>query len=251
MLRTLIVDDEPDARDNLRLLLEEHCPEVEVAGLAGNAPDARAMIDRLDVQALFLDIKMPGEDGFDLLRSLNGRELGVVFTTAHDGFALRAFKENAVDYLEKPVDVDLLKRAVGKLCRLAAGAGLAGQRHGAIGALMNDPTLPMSTRIAVPGRDGLMLHRYDEILYLEGNDSYTTIHFTDGRHSLSSRHIRLFESGLDPRRFFRIHKSYIINLQHLVGFNRAEGNMALMSGGKMLPVGRRRIPEFLAMIHSY
>ena len=157
MLRALIVDDEPDARENLRLMLEEHCPAIEVAGLAGSAVEARTLLESEVVQALFLDIKMPGEDGFDLLRSLNGQELGVVFTTAHDRFALRAFKENAIDYLEKPIDVELLKRAVDKLCKLAGGTQLADQRHGAIAALMSDPASPLSTRLAVPGRDGLAL----------------------------------------------------------------------------------------------
>jgi two-component system, LytTR family, response regulator len=114
-LRALIVDDESDARENLRIMLEDNCPEVQVVAMAGSAEQARNMIEEFKPQALFLDIKMPGEDGFSLLRSVAHLELPVVFTTAYDEYALQAFKQNALDYLEKPIDPDELKRAVKKI----------------------------------------------------------------------------------------------------------------------------------------
>ena len=107
-IRALIVDDEPDARDNLRLMLEHHGPEVAVVGQAASAEEARAMIAAEGPQALFLDIKMPGEDGFSLLRSIAPLDVAVIFTTAYDEYALQAFKENALDYLEKPIDPEEL-----------------------------------------------------------------------------------------------------------------------------------------------
>ncbi|MBK6627078.1 MAG: response regulator [Flavobacteriales bacterium] len=121
-MRVLIVDDEPDARENLRMMLEEHCPDLIVVGSAGSAQEARELIAMEHPQALFLDIKMPGEDGFALLRSLQGQELPVVFTTAYDEYALQAFRENALDYLEKPIDVEELKRASSKLRRMTLGS---------------------------------------------------------------------------------------------------------------------------------
>ena len=248
-LRALIVDDEADARDNLRLMLAEHCPEVEVSGQAASAAEAREQIRTLQPNALFLDIKMPGEDGFQLLASIAELDLPVVFTTAYDEFALKAFKQNALDYLEKPIDVDDLKRAVGKLQRMTGE--LNSTSPSAIAALMKDPASPLSTRVAVPGREGLVLLKQDEILYLEANDSYTTIHLRDGKRSVSSKHIRVFENNLDPKTFFRVHKSYIINLSHLKGFNRAEGNMAVLDGGVMIPVSRRRLPDFLGLINTF
>ncbi len=105
-LRVLIVDDEADARENLQLMLEEHCPEVQVVGQAGSAAEAREKITALQPNALFLDIKMPGEDGFALLASIAELDLPVVFVTAYDEYALKAFQQNALDYLEKPVNVD-------------------------------------------------------------------------------------------------------------------------------------------------
>jgi len=250
-IRALIVDDEPDARENLQLMLEEHCPEVDIVGQAGSAEEARERIASDRPQALFLDIKMPGEDGFQLLRSLGGLELPVVFTTAYDEYALQAFKENALDYLEKPIDPDDLQRAVGKIARLLGEPDELAEQGRRVEALVNDPASPLSSRVAVPGRDGLQLLKPDEILYLEASDSYTTIHLTDGKRLVSSKHIRVFETNLDPRRFYRVHKSYIVNLEHLTGFSRSEGNMAVLDTGAMVPVSRRRLPEFLAMINTF
>lgn len=248
-LRALIVDDEADARDNLRLMLEEYCPEVEVVGQAASAPEARERIQELQPNALFLDIKMPGEDGFQLLASIAELDLPVVFTTAYDEFALKAFKQNALDYLEKPIDVDELKRAVAKLQKLTGELGSA--QPSAIAALMKDPASPLSSRLAIPGREGLTLLKHEDILYLEANDSYTTIHLKNGKRSVSSKHIRVFEDHLDPKAFFRVHKSYIINLAHLASFNRAEGNMAVLDSGEMIPVSRRRLPDFLGLINTF
>ncbi len=251
MLRALIVDDEPDARENLRLMLEEHCPDVEVVGQAGNAKEARKLIEELQPEALFLDIKMPGEDGFSLLRSVADKELLVVFTTAYDEYALQAFKQNALDYLEKPIDPEELQRAVSKMKRAIGDPAVQQQATGAIAALMNDPASPLSTRIAVPGRDGLSMIRHEDIMYLEASDSYTTVHQKDGKRITSSKHIRIFETNLDAKKFFRVHKTFIINLEHLKGFSRGEGNMAVLSNGTLIPVSRRRLPDFLALINTF
>ena len=248
-LRALIVDDEADARDNLRLMLEEHCPEVQIVGQAGSAPEAREKIQALQPNALFLDIKMPGEDGFALLASIAELDLPVVFTTAYDEYALKAFQQNALDYLEKPIDVDALMRAVKKLHKLSDELGST--PPSAIAALMKDPASPLSSRVAVPGREGLVLLKHEDILYLEANDSYTTIHLKDGKRSVSSKHIRVFETNLDPKTFFRVHKSFIINLAHLKGFNRTEGNMAVLDSGALIPVSRRRLPDFLGLINTF
>ncbi|HRT53077.1 MAG TPA: response regulator, partial [Flavobacteriales bacterium] len=174
-LRTLIVDDEPDARENLRIMLEDTCPEVEVAALASGAEHARELIALHHPQALFLDIKMPGEDGFSLLRSISHLELPVVFTTAYDGFALQAFRQNALDYLEKPIDPEDLRRAVRKLIRIVGDPDDGAHHHASLDALINDPDSPLSKRVAVPGRDGLVLIRHEDITHLEASNSYTTV----------------------------------------------------------------------------
>ncbi len=250
-IRTLIVDDEADARQNLRLMLQEQCPEVLVAGMAASAGEARKLIASEQPQALFLDIKMPGEDGFSLLRSLPQPHLPVIFTTAYDEYALRAFKENALDYLEKPIDPDELDRAVGKLVQLLGDPLKLKQQDERLQALVNDPGSPLGNRLAVPGKDRLILLRHEDILYLEAADSYTVVHTRDGKRTVSSKHIRVFETHLDPRKFFRVHKSFIINLDRLVSLSRTEGNMAVLDNGVLVPVSRRRMPELMAMLNTF
>ena len=116
---------------------------------------------------------------------------------------------------------------------------------------MNDPGSPLSTRVAVPSRDGLVLIKHEDITYLEASDSYTTVFTRDGKKVISSKHIRVFETNLDAKKFFRVHKSYIINLEHLKGFSRGEGNMAMLDNGALIPVSRRRLPDFLSMINTF
>lgn len=250
-IRVLIVDDEADARHNLRLMLEEQCPQVEVVGMASTSHEARHLIASEVPQALFLDIKMPGEDGFSLLRSLPQPHLPVIFTTAYDEYALRAFKENALDYLEKPIDPDELDRAVGKLVQLVGNPAEVLRQDEHLRTVINNPPSALSNRLAVPGKDGLLLLKHEDILYLEAADSYTVVHAKDGKRTVSSKHIRVFETNLDPHRFFRVHKSYIINLEHLVSLNRTEGNMAVLDNGTLVPVSRRRMPELMAMLNTF
>jgi two-component system LytT family response regulator len=137
------------------------------------------------------------------------------------------------------------------MIKFTTDSSMVAQHVSALEALMNDPASPLSTRVAVPGRDGLTLIKHDDIMYMEASDSYTTVFMRDGKKVISSKHIRVFETNLDPKKFFRVHKSYIINLEHLKGFSRSEGNMAMLDNGALIPVSRRRLPDFLSMINTF
>mgnify|MGYP002712485448 CR=1 FL=1 len=117
-LKALVVDDEFNARSNLKLLLDEFCPEIDVLDTAESAEDARAKIEKHNPEVLFLDIAMPNEDGFALLKSIPERNFSVVFTTAYNEFALKAFKANAIDYIEKPISIEDLQNATKKLLKI-------------------------------------------------------------------------------------------------------------------------------------
>lgn len=247
-LKTLIVDDEFNARTNLQLIIEDHAPELQVVGTTSSAEEARTMIAEQKPDVLLLDIMMPGENGFDLLESIDGNALSVVFVTAHNEFALRAFKNNAIDYLEKPIAIDELKRAVNKLVRLHGSANGSKERRNAL-ERTRAVRKTMKDTISIPTRDGLLLLRSAEIVHLEASDSYTMIYTESGKKHLSSKNIRTYEDLLDPNAFMRVHRSYMINVRdHLKAFNRTEGNMAVMSNGAMVPVARRKLPEFLETV---
>ena len=117
-LKALIVDDEYHARNNLSMLIEGYCTDIEVVEMASSAEEARKYLKNHSVDVVFLDIKMPNEDGFEFLNSLPNRDFGVIFTTAYNEFALDAFEANAIDYLEKPIDIDDLIEAVGKIKKM-------------------------------------------------------------------------------------------------------------------------------------
>ena len=249
-LKSIIVDDEQNCRDNLKILLEEHCPEIDVIGMASSAGEAIVLVNQLSPEVVFLDIKMPKEDGFSFLNQVSDRKFSVVFVTAHDEFALKAFKVSAVDYIEKPIDIDELKKAVKKLVRMA-GDGTASDGHKAIEALLENVINTNNETTAITTTDGFMMVKTNEIIYLEADENYTTIYLTNNRKYFSSRNIKRYEEILNKKNFFRIHRSFIINIgDHLKEFSRKEGNMAILSNNVKLPISRRTLQDFLNQINS-
>lgn len=252
-LRCLIVDDEFNCRSNLQMLIEEYCPELEVVDLADSAEKARVLAKEIKPDVVFLDIKMPGEDGFAFLKSMGNYNFSVVFTTAHNQFALKAFKANAIDYLEKPIDVDDLKKAVAKVVKLHEPSGQP-NNNGAEAvqkALDSLVTKKSPEIIAIPTSDGFVMARNEEIIYLEADENYTYIYLTDNRKYFSCGSIKRYEDVLDKNTFFRTHRSYIVNVtHHLKEFSRKEGNMVILTGNIKVPVARRTLPEFLSQINT-
>lgn len=246
-VNAIIVDDEEFARENLRILLEDYCPQVRVDGLASSASQARQMIEEHNPDLVFLDIMMPGEDGFMFLKSIEDRRFQVIFTTAFKDYALRAIKESAIDYLEKPIDIDDLQSAVGKAEELISQKKTTRVSDGRLSKILENIVLTNSVeKTIVPTKDGLAIVKNTDIIHLEAFENYTTLYLAGGKRYVSSKSIKAFEDKLDPNMFFRVHKSHIINIaHHLKEFNRSEGNIAVLSDGTQVPVARRKLQEFL------
>lgn len=246
-MKALIVDDEQFCRDNLQLLLKDYCPQITEIELAASAEEARQLIQKSKPDVMFLDIKMPRESGFDLLDSLNDKSMSVIFTTAHNEFALKALKARAIDYLEKPINIDELQSAVDKL---DFKTGKEASSIGEIKALIRKAYLDYEDeKIAVPMREGYEIVACRDLIHLEASESYTTLFLADGKKMLSSKNIKVYEDKLSSTTFFRVHKSHIINVRyHLKGFNRIDGNSAVMSNGKHIPIARRKVQPFLDRI---
>ncbi len=249
-IKALIVDDEFNCRNNLELLINDFCDDVEVIGQAESADEARKKIAELNPELVFLDIAMPEEDGFSLLRSLDERNFAVVFTTAHNEYALKAFRENAIDYLEKPINIDELTNSVAKVKQ---HVGQPNSQDEALNSIiqkalkMND-----SAKVSIPTRDGYVIVDEKEIIHLEASDNYTMIFLTAGRKHLSSKNIKVYEENLNEDRFFRTHKSHIINMkEHLREFSRSHGNVALLTDGKSVPISRRKLSDFIGRINTF
>lgn len=252
-LRALLIDDEFNASSNLQMMIEEFCPELRVMGTANSASEARLFLEEQEVDVVFLDIKMPGEDGFAFLQSLPDRDFSVIFTTAHNEFALKAFRADAIDYLEKPINVEDLQQSVKKLIRLHEGGKTNITESDSLREFLKGVTLfPENEKTAIPTRDGYVVIRNKDIMRLEASDSYTNIYLADGRRLMSSKNIKVYENNLNKQVFFRTHKSHIINtMYHLNAFSRTDGNFAILSDQSSVPVSRRKLPEFLERIASF
>lgn len=250
-INAIIIDDEQNARFNLKILLEDFCPNVNVLAEAESANQARELIALHKPDLLFLDINMPNEDGFDLLESIEERDFSVIFITAHNQFALKAIKAGAIDYIEKPIDVDDLQKAVSKVAGSSEKVGNVDMNS--IRALLdNYQNESKSDTLAIPTLTGYEIIKITDIIRLEADESYTKIFLENGKKCTSSMTIARYEKVLNKNVFFRVHKSHIINTRdHLKEFNRHEGNVAIMDNGVAIPVSRRKLTEFINAIKTF
>lgn len=252
IIQAILVDDEPHARENLRMMIESYCENVRVIATADSAKKATELVDELDPDLIFLDIMMPGKNGFAFLEQFDDRSFEVVFTTAHNEHALQAIKNDAVHYLEKPINIDDLLEAVARVEKRVARTAAATPSDERIARLLESISLTGSGgRTSVSTTDGIAFLDIEEIIHLEAQDQYTAIHLTGNRRMLSSKNIKSFEDKLNDHVFFRIHRSHIINMRHhLKAFNRTDGGVVVMSNGIEIPVSRRKLPQFMERIQT-
>jgi two-component system LytT family response regulator len=255
-MKALIVDDEEKLRESLSYMLKKFCPSVEVVAMASSAQAARNALHQQETEIIFLDISMPGENGFQFLESVSKEKYSVVFVTAHDEYAIRAFRVNAVDYLLKPVDAGELKATVSRLEHLHKLKGENFSWRKNYGDSLDDlllklnQNLPME-KIAVHHQQGFTLLPLSEIIYLEADSNYTILHLTGGQKIISTKTLSEYEELLEGSSLFRIHKSTMINLQHLKEYSRVEGDFAVMNDKTKLDISRRRLPMFLEKMNTF
>jgi len=237
VLRIVIVDDEPLARSVVREYLGAHAG-VEVVAECSNGFEAVKAVTELSPDLLFLDVQMPKLSGFEVLELL-GREVPVVFTTAYDQYALRAFEVHAVDYLLKPFGEDRFAEALSR-ARERIRARAAGDGDPAVDALADDlrPKGPLE-RVLI--RDGAQVHvlPVERIDFVEAQDDYVCFH-ADGRQYLKDQTMAAVEGQLDPARFVRIHRSYLLNIERIarVELYAKDSRVAILRDGRRLPVSR-------------
>jgi len=223
--RAVLVDDEPLARKRLRRLVAEH-GGIEIAGEAGDGEAACRIIEALKPDLVFLDVQMPGMSGFDVLARLRERP-DVIFVTAHDEFAVRAFEEQAVDYLLKPVEPARLERA---LARAAATARPPAENDERFERLLHalGRAKHAAQRVAVRRGAKVMLIEPATIVFCRAEDKYTVLYTADGEHVVD-RTVDELERTLDPATFQRIHRSAIVNLAFVKDLTAVEGGRFVVS----------------------
>ncbi|MET4081861.1 two-component system LytT family response regulator [Pedobacter sp. UYP30] len=250
-LKTIIVDDEEFARSSLFFLLQQNCPQIEIIGIAKSVAEAKELLERNHVDVIFLDIAMPGTNGFELIPAATKQQAAVIFTTAYDQYAIRAIKANALDYLLKPIDIDELKEAVDKVegyLERMAKQGEQDDRMINLGnALAKDAEI---SKITLPFGQGFKMISVNDILYIEADSNYSVVHLNSEEKITVSKVLREFEELLPSAQFLRVHKSTLVNLDYLVEYNNKNGLQILLKNGVSLNVSRRRATEFFEKIKS-
>jgi two-component system LytT family response regulator len=245
MTRSIIVDDEFKSSENLKKMLETYCQNVEVAALCQNVAQGIEAVEKFHPDVVFLDIQMQRETGFDLLTKLKDIDFEVIFTTAHSEYAIKAIKFSAIDYLLKPIDVEELRAAVAKVESKQNGNITERLEH----LLKNIKSgTSENFKLALPTSEGLTFIKTNEILYCKASGNYTEIFMTDGKKHLVSRQLKEYDDLLSGHDFFRIHHSFLININYIKNYVRGEGGYVVMNDNASLDVSRRKKDAFLERI---
>ena len=243
-LRTILIDDERHCIETLRYELQKHCPEVELVATASSGAEGMKAIGEFEPDLVFLDIEMPGMNGFEMLKQIEHANFSVIFATAYDQYAIQAFRCAAADYLLKPVMSEVLKEAVQ---RVAARTGSVSFHQQQLETLLYNLRDGMSSRrLALPSGRSMDFVEASDIIYCNAESNYTHIIFPEGRKYTLAKTLKDVEQMLMSPEFFRVHQSYLINFKYLKKYLRDDGGYVVMSDGKTIPIAKRRKDEFLA-----
>ncbi|HEY1060958.1 MAG TPA: LytTR family DNA-binding domain-containing protein [Daejeonella sp.] len=256
LLNAIIVDDEEYSRKSLFFLIDGYCPKVKIRGIAKSVQEARQMLKSNEIDLVFLDIAMPNEDGFGLLPDLQKISGSVIFTTAHNQYALRALKASAVDYLLKPVDIDELNEAIEKAVTWK-GLNQTNNPNSPDHSLQlnsleeNLNEIKKITKLNLPHLNGFNILNVNSIIYVEADSNYSIFHLENQGRVVVSKHLKEYEEILINTGFSRIHKSTIINLKHLKNYSNKNGLIVSMSDTSEHTVSRRRVSDFLETVRLF
>ena len=242
-MKGLIVDDETRSRRLLQGLCEEYCDDLEIIGLAGSVSEAKILIEEEEPDLVFLDIRMPIESGFELLKYYNNDfSFEVIFTTAYDEYALEAFNFAAIDYLLKPIEIDELVRAVIRVKALRNSSPQP-EKFEFLQELLVAQKIE---KIALTTNDGFTFVNHQDIIRCEASSNYTTVVLIDGTSYLITKTLGHFEKLLFEKDFFRIHKSHLVNLHTVRKFIKSKkGGIIETTDGKQIEVSSRKRERLL------
>jgi two-component system LytT family response regulator len=243
-IKAIIIDDELHCISALKKLLAGQERAVEVIASFTSAKEALLGLRELSPDLVFLDVEMPWMNGMELLTALGQIDFQVIFTTAHDQYAVQAFRLSAIDYLLKPVESNSLSEALARIDNKSD----KGMNEGIKQLNHNLSNIATQHRIAIPTRDGLDYILIEDILYCEADSNYTHIVLRDNKKLLMSKPLKELALQLRPYNYLRIHHSYLINLNHMVKYVRGNAGYVIMADGKSLPVSRAKKQDLLRRV---
>jgi two-component system, LytTR family, response regulator len=244
MLKAIIVDDEPKARENLQILLQDFVKGVEVVALCQDIAEAMEAVNTKAPDIVFLDIQLQRETGFDLLTRLKDINFEVIFTTAYTEYAIKAFKFSAIDYLLKPIDIEDLKKAVGKVEK-RVNNNMSSRLKELVQNLKFGSA--ENYKLALPTLEGLVFIKINDIIYCEASSNYTQIYTSEGKY-LVSKTLKEYDELLSDHNFFRIHNSYLININSIKKYVKGDGGYVVLNDNTSLDVSKRKKEAFLTKV---
>lgn len=233
-MKAVLIDDEKNALTALRKMIGQFCSGVEVTGEAQTAMEGLQLIRRQQPDLVFLDVEMPGGTGFDLLEAIEKKNFAVIFTTAYEHYAIPALRTGAADYLLKPISIDELRKAIERVQTLK---------------LKNTIASPEAQRVRIANAEGTLFVPVTDITCIKGEGRYSRFFLQNGEEQLVARNLGELEEELSPARFFRLHKSWLVNCASVVRITHRDGGFAVLTDGREIEISRRKKAEFLQLLN--
>jgi len=243
LIRSVIVEDEKNSKEVLMTLLEKYCPNVEIIGTADNVETAISMINEKQPDLVFLDIAMPDGDGFEVLEKVEHKLFEIIFTTAYDQYALKAFEFSALHYLLKPINFKDLQEAVSRYKKVES----EDEFNEKIQVLQNNLS-SQQTKIILPSLEGLNIIDIDTVVRCESDNNYTIFHLMNKTRIVVSRSLNNFEKLLYDKNFARIHSRHLVNLKYVKKYIKGRGGYVIMEDGSHADVATSRVKDFMARL---
>lgn len=244
MIKAVLIDDIEQARITFRKDLEEYAPDIEIIGEAGGVVEGAKLLKNLQPDIVFLDIQMQDGSGFDLLDLLPNIPFKIIFITASDAHAIKAFRYAAIDYLLKPVDPDELVAALAKYRKQKSDET---EKYKLLNETLKNHHKP-SERLALHSQDKIHIVNISDIIRCESSVNYTIFHFANNKQMVVSKTLKEFEDLLTDLKFFRVHQSHLVNSRYIREFVKSEGGHLIMNDGSLVPVSTRKRADVIKML---
>lgn len=244
-MRIAIIDDELFCVGTIESMLLELFEDIEIVGTAMSVKDGIALIDEEKPELIFLDIQLKGGDAFDILKQVTFNDFQIIFTTAFNDYAIKAFEFSTVHYLLKPIDEELLEQAVNKYQQQNKPQQQEYQ------VLQSSWQQGKINKIAVPTQDVILFISLDTIVRCEADSSYTMFYTNDNKRILVTKSLKSYETLLQQEGFFRVHDKHLVNLKYIARYIRGRGGQIELQDGTIVDVSKRRKKEFLNHLQQY
>lgn len=239
-LNSIIVEDEETSRQILKNYLQKYCPNVSILGEAANVDEALVLIRNNELDLVFLDVEMPYGNAFDLLEKVGDINFETIFVTAYDHYAIDALNAHASYYLMKPISIDELIKAVDYVTDIKT------KENALQDEVLVAKTSGVNGKITIPQQSGFEVLNTADILYCKADDNYTEIYLNNNKRKIVSKTLKYFEEALSDASFARVHKSYLVNVNEVIKYQKGKGGSVVLSNGKEIMVSASKKADLLS-----